>query len=199
VLSASLAGTPMDGSREHETLFATLRFVGAFALLAVSVAALGWAFREHVSSFGEWFVDRFGALGIVAGAFLADGFHFPLPPQFYMLTGLAGGHATLHVLACVLVGSELGGLAAFAGARAVGRSKLVRERIERPRRLLARLVERRGYAGLVVAMLLPVSFSLLCMASGVMRLPFRAYGVLAAMRVPRLLLSYAVIALAWGV
>lgn len=188
----------MDRDLPHETLLAALRAAAGFLLLAVLVGALGWALREEMTSFGEWFVGRFGALGIVAGTFLADGIHFPLPPQFYMLTGLAGGHAAAHVLACVLVGSELGGLAAFAGARVVGRSELVRTRVERPRRLLARLVERRGYAGLAVATLLPISFSLLCMASGAMRLPFKAYGVLAAVRVPRILLSYAVIALAWG-
>jgi membrane protein YqaA with SNARE-associated domain len=188
----------MDRDLPHETLVAVLRVAAGFAMFAALVTVLGWALREQMSSFGEWFVGRFGALGIVAGTFLADGLHVPLPPQFYMLTGLAGGHAAAHVDAYVLVGSELGDLAAFAGARVIGRSELVRTRVERPRRLLARLVERRGYVGLAVATLLPISFSLLCMASGAMRLPFKAYGVLAAMRVPRILLSYAVIALAWG-
>jgi membrane protein YqaA with SNARE-associated domain len=189
----------MNRDLPQETLVAVLRVAAGFTLLAMLVTGLGWALREQMSSFGEWFVGRFGALGIVAGTFLADGLHFPLPPQFYMLTGLAGGHAPAHVVACVLVGSELGGFAAFAGARVIGRSELVRRRVEHPRRLLARLVERRGYVGLAIAMLLPISFSLLCMASGAMRLPFKTYGVLAAMRVPRILLCYAVIALAWGV
>src|SRR5690606_28712577 len=97
-----------------------------------------------------------------------------------------------------LVGSELGGLTSFALARAIGRTALVARRLEASRRLLLGAMERRGYLGLAAATLLPLSFSLLCMATGAMRLPYRAFAVLAVMRVPRILLSYLLIVLAWN-
>jgi membrane protein YqaA with SNARE-associated domain len=167
------------------------------AALVVLVAVIGWAFRDELAHFGGWFVGRFGLAGMVVGSFLADGLHFPLPPQFYLLTGIAGGYTNAMVIACVLIGSELGGLAAFAIARLAGRSTFLDARLATPKRLLTKLIERQGYVGLVIAMLLPISYCLLCMAGGVMRLPYKAYAVLAAMRVPRILLSYALIMLAW--
>lgn len=184
-------------SDKRETFLAVLRLVAGFAILVAFVSFLAWQFRSELSQFGTWFVGRFGVFGMLAGSFLADGIHFPLPPQFYLLTGIASGRSAVVVVLAVLVGSELGGFFAFALARAVGGVSFVRARVAKARALLTRLIERRGFFGLALATLLPVSFSLLCMASGAMRLPYRAYGVLAVMRVPRILLSYAVIALAW--
>jgi membrane protein YqaA with SNARE-associated domain len=197
------AGRPLASSfvvereAKYETLFAVLRVLASFAILVAVVTFLAWAFRPELSRFGDWFVSRFGVTGMVVGSFLADGVHFPLPPQFYLLTGIAGGYTGTVALFAVLLGSELGGFAAFALARLAGKSAVLRKRVEAPRRLLTRLIERQGYLGLATATLLPVSYSLLFLASGVMRLPYKAYAVLAVMRVPRILLSYAVIMLAW--
>jgi membrane protein YqaA with SNARE-associated domain len=197
-----LVATPVEGVAERElrieTAFAALRFVVGLAFLVGAVTLLGWRFRAELSSFGVWFVDRFGVGGMFLGSLLADGIHFPVPPQFYLLTGIAAGHSRLVVVASVLVGSEIGGLLAFSLARTIAvRSAFLRARLAAPRRLLLRLMGRRGYLGLALATLLPISFSLLCMTAGAMELPYRAYGVLGAMRVPRILLSYVVIVLAW--
>jgi membrane protein YqaA with SNARE-associated domain len=187
----------VDREAKLESVLAVLRVVASFAILVAVVTFVGWAFRAELSRFGHWFIDRFGVGGMLGGAFLADSLHFPIPPQFYLLTGIAAGHRVTLVLLAVLVGSELGGFTAFAIARSLGRSPFVARRLETTRQLITGLIERRGYLGLALATLLPVSFSLLCMASGAMRLPYRAYGVLALMRVPRILVSYAVIVLAW--
>lgn len=187
----------LDRSARYETFVAVLRLVGSAALLVAIISFLGWAFRTELTRFGQWFVARFGFVGIAAGAFLADSLHFPIPPQFYLLTGIAGGRRAATVLLAVLIGSELGGLTAFALARAIGGTSFIARRLESTRRLLDGLLARRGYAGLAAATLVPFSFCLLCMASGAMRLPYKAYAVLAVMRVPRILLSYAVVVIAW--
>lgn len=187
----------MERTEKAETAFAIARLVLGFAALVAIVSVLGWAYHDELSAFGGWFVGRFGVLGMVSGAFLADSCHFPIPPQFYMLTGIAGGHQVSVVVLAVLFGSELGGFTAFALARSLGGTRFIAPRLARPRALLTKLMARRGSLGLVVATLLPVSFSLLCMASGAMRLPYRAYGVLAVMRVPRIVLSYIAIMLVW--
>ncbi|MBX3264637.1 MAG: VTT domain-containing protein [Labilithrix sp.] len=187
----------MDRATKYETLLAVLRVAASFALLVLLVTFVGWALRDELTRFGGWFVTRFGFVGIAAGAFVADCVHFPIPPQFYLLTGIAGGRPVTIVLLAVLAGSELGGLTAFALARALGRSPSVARRLASTRDLITRAIERQGYAGLAAATLLPISFSILCMATGAMRLPYKAFGVLAVMRVPRILLSYAVIVVAW--
>ncbi len=187
----------VDRTTKNETLLAVLRVAASFALLVLIVTFVGWTLRDELTRFGAWFVARFGFVGMAAGAFAADCIHFPIPPQFYLLTGIAGGHPVTIVLLAVLVGSELGGLTAFALARALGRAPSVARRLASTRQLLTRAIDRQGYVGLAAATLLPISFSILCMATGAMRLPYRAFGVLAVMRVPRILLSYAVIVVAW--
>lgn len=187
----------MERAESYGSWGAIARLVASCAVLVVVVSVIAWAFRAPLERFGHLFIDRFGVAGMVGGAFLADGIHFPVPPQFYLLTGIAAGHGPVGVVLAVLVGSVLGGLVAFVLGRVASRSAFVARRIEGPGRLLRGLVERRGYLGLAFAMLLPVSYCLLCVAGGAMKLPYRAYGVLALMRVPRILLSYAVIAVAW--
>jgi membrane protein YqaA with SNARE-associated domain len=182
---------------KSEAVRTTLRLVLGFGVFVGLVAICASVFHDQLSAFGTWFVHRFGVAGMVFGAFLADSFHFPVPPQFYLLTGVAGGHRVSIVVLAVLLGSELGGFTAFVLARGVGRSRLVAPRLAGARELLTKLISRRGSLGLAAATLLPVSFSILCMASGAMRLPYRSYGVLAVMRVPRILLSYIAIMLVW--
>ena len=187
----------VNRNTKYETAAGVARMLASCTVLLVIVAFVGWAFHPELTRFGTWFIDRFGVAGMAAGAFLADSLHFPIPPQFYLLTGIASGHERTVVVLAVLLGSELGGLTAFALARSVGRAPAVSRRLETTRGLLDRLMARRGYLGLAAATLLPFSFCLLCMASGAMRLPYKAYGVLAVMRVPRIMLSYVVIVLAW--
>lgn len=182
---------------KYETLFAAIRLVVGLGALVVVVSLVGWRYRVELQAFGQWFVDRFGALGMIVGTALADGIHFPLPPQFYLVTGIAGGYGGATTFAAVLLGSEIGSLIAFSLGRFAGRSPFVDRRMEKPRQLLTRVMDRQGYLGLAVASLLPISFCILCLTAGAMRLPNKAWLVLAATRIPKLFLSYAVIALAW--
>lgn len=182
----------------REIVVGVMRLFVGFAALIGSVAVLGWRFRAELEHFGQWFVERFGAAGMAGGAFLADGLHFPLPPQFYLLTGIAGGFHTLPALASVLVGSVAGGLFAFAAARRVAGVPFFEQRFSSTRVLVQRLMTTRGAWGLVIAGMLPISYFVLCVLGGMMRLRFRDYGILALMRIPRLVLSYVIIVLAWG-
>lgn len=181
----------------YEAISAIVRLVlGLGALLGV-VALLSWRFHAPLERFGHAFVARFGPLGVAGGSFLADGVHFPLPPQFYLLAGEAGGMPPVEALAAALVGSALGGFVAFAAARHLAAGERFAARVRTPKRLVGSLFAKHGYLGLALAATLPISYCILCALTGALRLPWRAYGVLAVMRVPRLLLSYAVIVAAW--
>lgn len=52
------------------------------------VALLGFRFRAELAGAGRWLVDHLGYPGMGFGTFLADGLHFPIPPQFYMLAAI---------------------------------------------------------------------------------------------------------------
>jgi membrane protein YqaA with SNARE-associated domain len=189
----------VDREAKYETALAIVHFVASLVLFMALVGGVGWLFRADLSRFGGWFIARFGFVGMAVGACLADSVHFPLPPQFYLLAGIAGGYGASAVIGSVLVGSELGGVLAFTLARVlVRRSAMLRKRVAAPQQLLARLIRHKGYLGLLVAMLLPISYSALCMASGALGLPYKAYAVIGAMRIPRILISYALIVAAWG-
>jgi membrane protein YqaA with SNARE-associated domain len=182
----------------REIVRSAVRLVAGVAAFLGLVAIVSWAFRAPLEVAGRWFVARFGMPGMAVGSFLADAVHFPVPPQFYLVAGIAAGAGRAAALGSVLAGSVLGGFGAFAAARAASRTRLFQRRTARTRNLVQHLVARHGYWGLALATLFPVSYWVLCSLAGIMRLPFRAYGVLALMRVPRILLSYAIIAIAWG-
>ena len=197
------APLPADEDLGHPTrrdiIVGCVRLFVGFAGLIAIVAFVGWRFRSELEHFGRWFVERFGAAGMAGGAFLADGLHFPLPPQFYLLTGIAGGYGTLPALACVLAGSITGGFVAFALARRVAGVPFFERRFSTTRHVLRRLLRARGKTwGLVIAGLLPVSFFVLCVLGGMMGLRYRDYAILGLMRIPRLVLSFGLIVLAWG-
>src|SRR5687767_3626232 len=98
--------SPSEAREERiETILAVGRLVISMVVLIAIVSILGYAFRHDLARFGNWFVDRFGIVGIAGGSFLADAFHFPLPPQFYLLTGIAGGKSPWVVVSAVLIGS----------------------------------------------------------------------------------------------
>lgn len=166
-------------------------------LLLASIALLGWALRDELERFGRWFVETLGPFGMALGSFLADGLHFPLPPQFYLLTALAGGTGFAIAFPSVLAGSVAGGLVSFTLGRRAVQSRWLERQTRTSRRVVEALVLRYGLFGVALAGLLPISFFVLCAIGGVMHLRYRAYAVLALMRVPRLLGSYALIVLAW--
>jgi hypothetical protein len=77
-----------DRHRNQRETSAFWLFAKTFlALLVVFgiVAAVGVAYRDPIERAGRWFIDVFGYAGMGFGTFLADGLHFPIPPQFYML------------------------------------------------------------------------------------------------------------------
>src|SRR5687767_7652056 len=71
------------------------RFAAGIVLLLACVALIASQFRPELEGLGRGFVARFGFWGMALGAFIADGFHFPVPPQFYMLLAVAAGSSQI--------------------------------------------------------------------------------------------------------
>ncbi len=176
-----------------------LRWLAGIAAVLVVMVALASLFREPLERLGRTFVERFGYPGMAFGTFIADGFHFPIPPQFYMLMAVTSGVSRPMALAAIAAGSLAGG---FIGYRVAGR--LVRfgpiaRRLARSQALAAGAFTNFGYRAAIFASLLPIAYSVLCYLAGIYRLPPRVFAVLSLCRIPRLLLFFYLVELGWSV
>ncbi len=170
---------------------------GLVALLLV-VAGLASFVRPELTALGETFVARFGYAGMALGTLIADGFHFPIPPQFYMLMAITGGVPQLAALAAICAGSLFGGYLGYELSKRLGRVGFVARRLEGPRKSAERAFQRWGYRAALIASLLPIAYSVLCYLAGLNRLPIRFFAILAALRVPRLIIFYYLVRLGWA-
>jgi membrane protein YqaA with SNARE-associated domain len=185
------ASHPAFSRREIWTLAARwtlgiVAFVAGMALLASFV-------REPLEAVGRSFVARFGYAGMAFGTFLADGFQFPVPPQFYMLVSVSSHASPAISLGAIALGSLAGGLVGFVGAGRLARLPIISRRLARSERLVARAVERFGYWSVLLASLSPVPYSVLCLLSGAHRLGWSFFGLVSLCRLPRILFFYWVV------
>jgi len=164
--------------------------------VVVVLSFVTYFFGDELGALGRGFVDRFGVLGLGAGAFLSDGLHFPLPPQFFLATAIASGEPLLLPVVAIIVGSILGGLVAFSVARALSGGGWSAERFEGVRRV-GGLLRRRSFGLVMVALLAPIPYWELCVAAGVYRAPFTTYAIIGACRIPKLLFFFFLIRIAW--
>jgi membrane protein YqaA with SNARE-associated domain len=169
------------------------RWILGIAAFVVGMALLASVVREPLEGVGRRFVARFGYAGMALGTFLADGFQFPVPPQFYMLVSVSSGASPVASLAAITLGSLAGGLVGFVGAGKLARLSVISRRLARSERLVARAIERFGYLAALLASLSPVPYSVLCLLSGAHRLGWRFFGLVSLCRLPRILFFYWVV------
>ncbi len=155
-------------------------------------------FRVPLERLGRSFVERFGYEGMLFGTFIADGFHFPVPPQFYMLMAVSSGASRPIAFAFISCGSLLGGFAGYRLAGRLARFGPIARRVERVEALVSRAFGRFGYRAALVASLLPIAYSMLCYFAGIYRLPGRVFAVLSLCRIPRLVLFFYLVELGWS-
>ena len=176
-----------------------VRFVLGLGLLLGLVVLVVRTFRPQLEGVGGWFVSHFGLAGVAAGTFIADGFHFPVPPQFYMLLATAAHADPVAVLAATSTGSVGGGVAGYLVARRLGHIERVARWLERATGKTRDLVGRRyPYRSAVAASLSPVAFSVLCYLAGLLRVRSGPLLVLLVLRVPKIVLYYYLVRVGWG-
>jgi membrane protein YqaA with SNARE-associated domain len=176
-----------------------LRFALGLGILLTIVVVLVRTLRPELESVGMWFVARFGLVGVAAGTFIADGFHFPLPPQFYMLLATAAHADPVGILVATSAGSVLGGATGYQVARRLGHIRALARWVERVGGNAAHLVGHRyPYRSAVVASLSPMAFSVLCYLAGLFGARRGPLLVLLALRVPKIVLYYYLVQIGWS-
>jgi membrane protein YqaA with SNARE-associated domain len=196
---------PSDETREpmagdgRSRAWLVLRFVlGMIALLAVVVLVVR-ALRPELESVGRAFVERFGLTGVLLGTFLADGFHCPIPPQFYMLLAIAAGRSPLAILAASIPGSLLGGACGFLLARRLAKIPKFASWLTRVSGKWGRqLGQDYAHRSVLMASFTPIAFSMLCYLAGMYRVRRSAFLLMLALRVPKLVVYYYLVSAGWN-
>ena len=188
------ATSPPEASENTGTLWSLVR-LGLGLVLALSlVVLLARTLRPQVEHLGRALVDQGGYLGMAFGALLADGFHFPIPPQFYMLLAIASATPAGWTLVSLCLGSMCGGVLGFLVARRLGRIKWLEERFQK--RMRGRGI-RLGARGLFFLALSPIAFSWVIYFCGVSGYAWRHVALVCALRVPKLLLYFWLMRAGW--
>lgn len=176
-----------------------LRWAAGIAVVFVGMIALASSFREPLERVGRAFVERLGYPGMAVGTLIADGFHFPIPPQFYMLMAVTSGASHPIAFGAIAAGSLAGGFVGYCFAARVVRWGPIARRLEGSQSAAASAFSRAGYRAAIVASLLPIPYSVLCYLAGINHLPLRIFAVLSLCRLPRLLLFFYMVELGWSV
>lgn len=183
-------------ARRIELVMLVVRPLLGLLALGLVVGFLGRHFRAELTSMSRYVVETFGYAGIAFGTIIADGLQFPIGPQAYMLASIAAGWAAPLVLLVISVSSIVGGHLGMFIARAASQTRFVRRIIERGP--LPALVDKHGPWAFTLGSILPVPFSILCYTCGVFRCSYRTFVVVCAIRIPKLVLYYAIIRAGWG-
>ncbi|HEU5076912.1 MAG TPA: VTT domain-containing protein [Polyangiaceae bacterium] len=167
--------------------------LGLVAVLLL-VVLLARTLRPEVEHLGQALVHHGGYFGMAIGSLLADGFHFPIPPQFYMLLAIASATPMVWTLASISLGSISGGILGYLIARRLGRIRWLEERFQK--RLEARGI-RLGTKGLFMLALSPIAFSWVIYFCGVSGYAWRHVALVCSLRVPKLLLYFWLMRAGW--
>lgn len=182
----------------REVIALIMRFLGGLVIVSVVIAGLGYLARGPAEALARGFVAQLGLGGLALGTLLADGFQFPVPPQFYMLLGVASGIPGLHTFATVATASVVAGCLGYSLANLASHISFIARATARYRDVLARMFAIYGYRAPLVASLLPIPYSVLCAAAGVNRMPRLFIGLVSLCRVPKLLAFFWLIQQGWA-
>jgi membrane protein YqaA with SNARE-associated domain len=183
---------------QRELALMVLRWCGGLVALFGVMLAIARLFRAPLEALGRNFVERFGYYGMAFGTFIADGFHFPIPPQFYMLMAISSGASRPLAFAAITAASLLGGVTGYHVARRLAHVGPIARRLERAQGLVGDTFSRFGYRAALLASLMPIAYSVLCYLAGLYRLPRRVFAVLCLCRIPRLILFFYLVELGWA-
>src|SRR5688572_5086694 len=92
-----------------QLLRSIVRLLLGVVLVLGLVAVAAHNFRAELEAVGRAFVEHLGYWGMGVGTLLADGFHFPVPPQFYMLLAISSGASLPIAMSVITAASLLGG------------------------------------------------------------------------------------------
>jgi membrane protein YqaA with SNARE-associated domain len=166
-------------------------------VLIAGLGILGAWYEQELQTVAVASFETLGVPGLALLVFAADSVTSPIPPDVALIVIANSALKTAWwtpVLLLGLVSTSAGCVAWWIGGH-LGRTRfatLVFQRALKPSHRA--LITRYGRLGVVVGALTPVPFSLTCYLAGMVSMRFREVLPACAVRIPRLIVYYAVIA-----
>ena len=172
----------------------------AYVTLAIIVffAVLGYFLKPQLEYAGTWVVATFGVWGIAIGCLLTDLLTLPIPPDAYLLAGVAAHTDPWVVIGAATGGSVVGGIGSYFIGRYFG-TKAFAQRLVAPFKAKGtEYINKFGMGAVILAALTPLPFSILCILSGMMGMSFQRLLIAATFRLPRMAMFFVIIELGFN-
>lgn len=167
----------------------------AVTFAAILLAAL--LLRGPLSAVAGWVSEALGLPGIFAGVLFADSTSFPLPPDAFLLTAVAGALSPLAVLAVVSGASVLAGSVAWLLGPLLRRLPFFGRRVDAYRSQGEAFFGRYGVWAVAIAALTPLPYSIFALLAGAYRMPWKRFAVATLFRIPRFLFYLMLFRVGW--
>jgi membrane protein YqaA with SNARE-associated domain len=118
-----------------------------------------------------------------------------------MLLAISAGTPDLEAFGVIAAGSLVGGASGYTVARQLSRFPRLWNWLSRVGggKFREQLEGRNAYRSALIASLTPIAFSVQCHVSGLYRVPPRAFALILALRIPKLVLFYYVVKFGWTI
>lgn len=171
-------------------------FIGLVAIFSIT-ALFGILIGDHIAVAAHLVIETLGLLGVGACVFAAEVFGLPVPPSTYTFAAIAGDSPVTAILLISFGTSIAGASLAYLLGPYIGRLPVIRDWLERFRSDGEMLFQKWGIWTVGIAAITPLPFTICCWLAGIYRMAYVPFFAATLVRVPRLLLYYAVFSLGW--
>lgn len=181
-----------DGARHgrgpHIKLYIALGFIPivlAFAVFFLIVQRLG---RNNYQTMIEYITGHFNFFQICLYIWMTDTFILPLSPMFVFPMVIQ--YPWYFAIPVTGLASALGGVSAYFMGRLLVKVPIINRGSVKAHEKWGATIEKYGVAFVLVASILPLPFSAVCMAAGVMKLDLVKVSLCCTTRILRMALYY---------
>lgn len=189
-------GFDPTGLYVRRKIWSTLVFL---FLLLVAVGLSGVFLRSEMTSFANWVHNHLGFGGLAAVLLISETVVSPIPPDLILWIVATSDLSRdwLGPVSFLALLSTLGGHVGWLLGGQLGDTRLVRRAMGRYRRKSVNLMQRYGIWAVVLAALTPVPWSVTSWSAGILKMPWRLYLLGSLVRIPRHLVYYITIHVAF--
>jgi membrane protein YqaA with SNARE-associated domain len=168
------------------------------AALVTAVGVGGLLYEAELLAATTWVFDTIGLFGLMLILFVSDALITPIPPDLVLVVLSNSWVHQYWGIAVGLIGllSSLAGNVAWLLSTRVGGTRWATLLFGRFRRTNQRLVARYGKWAVALGALTPIPFSVTCWTAGLLDMPWREFGPVTLLRLPRFVGYYVAIAYA---
>lgn len=198
VESSTPPSQPEPASRAELNEYVRTNLIRAAVMLVLLFGALGVAgklYEDELVALTEQVYETVGVIGLLAALLVTDAIISPLPPDVILIVIAKSDlqHAWQWLVPVTgVVSAAAGNLGWFVGYR-FAKFPLANRWIQGLRDKHAKRVQRYGRWAIALGAITPLPFSVTCITSGALGMPWRQMAPMTLLRIPRFLVMYGVI------